>query len=53
MQGHSESTKTKNQHCMLLATKQAASLKRAITVGHFLCDLELDHEWDFANVYMT
>ena len=32
--------------CMLLATKQAISIKLTTTVGHFL------HVLDFANVYM-
>ena len=33
---------------MLLAAKQAISIKLATTVGHFL----RDHDHDFANVYM-
>ena len=41
MQGHSGSTKAKNQHCMLSETKQAVSIKLAATVGHFLSDLSL------------
>ena len=39
--------KTKNQRCMLSATKQAISSKLATTVCHFVRDL------DFANVYMA
>ena len=46
---HSGSTKAKNQCCVLLATKQAISVQLATTVGHFLCDLDLD----FANNYMA
>ena len=42
MKGHSGLAKAKNQGCMLLATKQAISIKLATTVGHFLCDLDLD-----------
>ena len=34
---------------MLLATKQAISIKLATAVGHFVCDLDLD----FANFYMA
>ena len=55
MQGHSGSAKANNQCCMLSATKQAItkyyiiSIKLAKTVGHFLCD----HDLDFANVYMA
>ena len=41
------STKAKNQHCMLSATKQAIRIKLATTVGHFL------HDLDFTNVYMA
>ena len=43
------SAKAKNQHCMLLANKQAINIKLATTVGHFLCDLDLA----FASVYMA
>ena len=46
---HSGSAKAKNQLCMLSATKQAICIKLATTVGHFLCDLDLD----FANVCMV
>ena len=49
MQHHSGSAKQKHQRCMLLATKQAISIKLATMVGHFLCDLDLD----FANVYVA
>ena len=47
MQGHSGLAKTKNQCCMLSATKQAISIKLATKIGLFLCDL------DFANVSMA
>ena len=49
MQGHSRSAKANHQRCMLSATKQTLSIKLSTTVGHFLCDLDLD----FANVYMA
>ena len=39
----------KNQRCMLSATEQSISIKRAATVGHFLRDLDLY----FADVYMA
>ena len=38
---------TKNQHCVLSATKPAKSIKLATTIGHFLQDRDLD----FANVF--
>ena len=47
MPGHNGFVKAKNQHCMLLVTKQAItwiSIKRFTTVGHFL------HDLDFANI---
>ena len=46
-QDHSGSAKAKNQHWIILTTKQAISIKLATRVGHFLCDL------DFENIYMA
>ena len=40
-QAHSGSAKVKSQ-CMLLAAKQAISIKLATMVGHFLRDLDID-----------
>ena len=47
MQGHSGSVKKKNLLSIISTTKQAISIKFAITVGLFVLDL------DFENVYRT
>ena len=51
MQGHSGSAKAKNQHCMLSATKPAASSKLSYNGRplHFC----LLHDLDFANIHMA
>ena len=48
MQGHSGWEKAENQRCMLLATKQAVSIKLATKVGLLLRGLDPD----FATVYI-